>query len=596
MNAVATGTYGTAHLRNNRWAIDAQPHVMIMLKRVFAGAAKKDAGKVIISATEDNCRKLEWFAELFPLEFNPDSFLREMATAQRERASLVDDLLSRRAEIPPFELAVPAREYQKEAAALVLATGGLLLADDVGIGKTAAAICTFCDTRTLPALVVTLTHLPQQWRDEIKKFAPHLRTHIIRNGPMYDLSAIPCHLKGGKRHVPHVVRETIGNGRKCLRCGAPEEEVSARVPDVIITSYSKLAKWDDTLAPVVRSVIYDEVQELRHGGSDRYIAAKCISDQVDFRLGLSATPIYNYGGEMYNVIEVLRPTALGDREEFSREWSGSASLDEKIRIIDPKAFGAFLRESGIMLRRTRADVGRELPPVTKIPHYIDADVGVLDEIGGAAAELAKTILKQDAGRTERFLASGEFDAMMRRATGVAKAPFVAGFVEMLLQSEQRIVLYGWHHEVYRIWQQQLAAFQPVMYTGKEDAKKKEEAKRAFCEGESRLLIISLRAGAGLDGLQHACRTVVFGELDWSPGVHEQCEGRLARDGQQDPVACYYLIAESGSDPVVADVLGVKGQQIRGLRDEQDLVEKLEVDEHHVRRLAEAYLAQRGGQP
>jgi hypothetical protein len=88
--------------------------------------------------------------------------------------------------------------------------------------------------------------------------------------------------------------------------------------------------------------------------------------------------------------------------------------------------------------------------------------------------------------------------------------------------------------------------------------------------------------------------VVFGELDWSPGVHEQCVGRVHRDGQREPVLAYYLVAEHGADPTMADVLGLKKAQIDGLRDPHGaLVEALEADGRHVQHLASAYLRQRG---
>lgn len=157
-----------------------------------------------------------------------------------------------------------------------------------------------------------------------------------------------------------------------------------------------------------------------------------------------------------------------------------------------------------------------------------------------------------------------------------------------------MVLYGWHRAVYDIWRNKLSDLAPVLYTGTESATQKEANKQAFIAGDSKVLLISLRAGAGLDGLQEVAKTVVFGELDWSPGVHEQCIGRVYRDGQREPVFAYYLIADHGSDPVVADTLGIKAQQIEGIRNpERELVETLEVDPDHVKKLAAAYLKQRG---
>lgn len=248
-----------------------------------------------------------------------------------------------------------------------------------------------------------------------------------------------------------------------------------------------------------------------------------------------------------------------------------------------------------MIRRTRSDVGRELPPLTKIPQFVEHDRQALDRIKGSAVELAKIILSsQQNYRGEKFLASEEFNVLMRQATGIAKAPYVAEFVRLLLESGEKVVLYGWHREVYGIWLEQLSEYKPRLYTGTESPKQKDEAKAAFIEGDCRLLIISLRAGAGLDGLQKICRTVVFGELDWSPGVHEQCIGRVYRDEQGEPVIAYYLMSEDGSDPIVADVLGVKRGQIEGVRDpDAELIEKLEGEDGNVKRLAEAYLKQMG---
>lgn len=248
-----------------------------------------------------------------------------------------------------------------------------------------------------------------------------------------------------------------------------------------------------------------------------------------------------------------------------------------------------------MLRRTRAEVGRQLPALSKIPQSIEADRAALERIKGSAVELAKVILaSQQQSRGEKFLASEEFNVLMRQATGIAKAPYVAEFVRLLVESGEQVVLYGWHREVYGIWLEQLAEWKPMLYTGTESPTQKAAAKDAFVRGECRVLIISLRAGAGLDGLQHHCKTVVFGELDWSPGVHEQCIGRVYRDGQTEPVMAHYLISDDGADPIMADVLGVKRGQIEGVRDTNvELVEQLDVEAGSVKRLAEAYLKRVG---
>jgi SNF2 family DNA or RNA helicase len=106
------------------------------------------------------------------------------------------------------------------------------------------------------------------------------------------------------------------------------------------------------------------------------------------------------------------------------------------------------------------------------------------------------------------------------------------------------------------------------------------------------MIISLRAGAGMDGLQEKCCITVHGELDWSPGVHEQNVGRVARDGQQRSVTAYFMISNHGCDPLMVEKLGIKKAQVQGIRDDKkEFVEKLQhADGGHIRKLAEMYLA------
>ena len=75
---------------------------------------------------------------------------------------------------------------------------------------------------------------------------------------------------------------------------------------------------------------------------------------------------------------------------------------------------------------------------------------------------------------------------------------------------------------------------------------------------------------------------------------DQDVGRLHRFGQREPVAAYYLIAESGSDPVIADVLGLKRSQSEPLMDpDAAVVGDTRADPERVRRLAEAFIQQRG---
>lgn len=550
-------TFGSVELSGDTWTIKCDPFVRTRAKRLFAQLAQHASSTLFLSNTDENTYELNWFLARYPMVLSAadQKYMKQCVSRYEEHQADVFDIIENSvSKITEFELNPPPYDYQKLAANLLFNVKGYLLGDDVGLGKTVSAICAMTRQECLPALIVTLPHLQLQVQREINKFAPQLNTHIIKQTKNYKL------------HKPN-----------------------EPAPHVIIISYSKLNAWADQLAEFIRFVTFDEIQDLRTGeGSNKYAAAQLICSRATYKLGLSATPIYNYGNEFFNIINILREGALGTQHEFLREWCHN----EK-KIKEPQAFGAYLRNEGLMLRRTREDVKREIPPLRQIPFHINSDLSAFNKIQGRATELASIILSTSQNfKGQKLRASEEFNQLMRQATGIAKAIYVAEFVNLLVESGESVVLFGWHREVYSIWMQQLKQHNPVLYTGSESNKQKDEAKLAFMEDRSKVLIVSLRSGQGLDGLQYhpKCSTLVFGELDWSAGVHEQCEGRLGRDGQSKNVLAYYLLAESGSDPVIADTLNIKQQQLDGVRTlEGQVIERLEGDPNALKRLAAAYL-------
>lgn len=539
--------------------ITCEPHVSLKIKKFFAKVRKGQIGTLTLSATDENSRDLEWFLERFPMEIKGKDVLEKRARDFDKVATDTWHILSGHYAPPEFtEMALPPRDYQKVAAQLALTVRGHLLADELGLGKTVSGLTMLSDPRTLPALVVCPTHLPNQWEDEVHRFLPHLTTHITKKGTPYK----------------------IGD------------------PDIIITNYHKLAGWADHLAPYINSVIYDEVQELRRDGgsqgmSNKYSAALALGSQTNFRLGLSATPIYNYGAEFYAVFQCLAPGKLGSKPEFLREWCSNFYDERKAKITDPKAFGAYLRESGMMLLRTKSDVGRELPPLSKVIQEVESNTGHLDDIKDSATELASFIVNSGGAKGfDVMRASQELSNKLRQATGIAKAPYVADFTNMIIESTgDKVVLFGWHREVYNIWAKRLGIHFPAWYTGSESvSKKRKELNRFINDPNCKVLMMSLRSGSGVDGLQHVCSRVVIGELDWSPGAIEQCIGRVYRDGQLLPVFAYYPIATDGCDPVMVDVLGIKRAQLEGVKNpDGKIITASQIDPNHVKRLAESYL-------
>jgi SNF2 family DNA or RNA helicase len=547
-------TYGKLRFNKlkKKWAIHCEPHVSIKLKKIFPKIAITSIPPYYLSNENDICADIYWFMQRYPLEITPNDkkLLKKGKNLFTEKQAELEKIF-----IPNWESSetlklregCELRHYQSQAVALFVKVKKLLLVDDIGLGKTYEAIGAAISSNALPAAVVVQTHLQGQWEEKINEFS-YLTTYKIKKTTPYDLPKA----------------------------------------DIYIFKYSQLAGWVNFFTEkYFKLAIFDEIQELRRGTeSSKGQAAKVLVNNVDWVLGATATPIFNYGIEMFNIMEYITPGLLGTRYEFLREWCHS---DMRV-VSEPEALGSYLKENYALLRRRKEDVYDEVNKVNTIIEKVGYDEKEVKN----SEELAKKLAIKTLSGTfiDRGQAARQLDIHARQATGVSKAKYVADFVRMIVDSGEPVILAGWHHDYYRIVLRELRDLNPVMYTGQETERQKNRSKEAFLSGESKILILSLRSGAGMDGLQHVCSTVVIGELDWSPKVHEQFIGRVDRDGQKKPVMAIYLISDYGSDPVVVDILGLKNSQSSGIIDHNQKPLKKISDKSKLTSLAEQFLTKR----
>ena len=530
-DAPAGRTYGTLsyNRRSRCWVVKGDPSVTEMCKRLFPGSAGSKLVEARFPAHRRTAGELCWLMMRFPLTVKmADLPLWDKAVADARAYAVRQEQAARmpsRMTPPEGSFTGELMAFQQEGLAFLLQHDRCLLADEMGLGKTVQALSWLASTGLFPALVIPPAHLTRNWQEETARFlrldgAPP-RVHVIRGLKPYDL---------------------------------PEA-------DVYVMHYLLLRGWKETLPTLpFRAVIFDEIQELRHTGTEKYSAASLLSESCEHVIGLSGTPIYNRGGEIWNVINILDYHFLGDWESFSREWCygyGNAV------VVKPDLLGAYLKREGLMLRRTKQEVLKELPPKRRLVQELDWNDKVY-------ARLMEPILpellrwKSDGTLTAsaRAMLEEQISQRARQATGVAKAPYVCQFVRALLEGGEKVLLFAHHHEVMDIYKKELHAFAPGFITGRETSAMKDRAVERFMTGRTDLVCISLRAASGLNLQRATC--VVFGELDWSPAVHSQAEDRAHRIGQEDSLLCYYLVSPQGSDAAMQEALGLKVSQFVGL--------------------------------
>lgn len=555
-----TRYYGKISYLLNQWVVEKlEPHVSIRLKSLFPKVHFATRPPFYFNDTLDFCEDMTWFMMRYPLEISKQDEKRllkqkrlfEKNVAELETLLLPDTTFSKEEkENSWLQDGKSPRDYQIKTTKVLEKVKGIICGDDLGLGKTFTGMTVSLNLENTPTAIVVETHLPQQWLDNYMLFTK-LDVHVIKSKKPYNLP---------KAHV-------------------------------YIFKYSNIAGWVDFFGTgFFKTAIYDEVQNLRTGTiSDKGKGAKALSENAKLNMGMSHTPIFGYVGELWNIYDIIAPDFLGSRQEFAREWGDGSSFDEnKIIIKDPKALGSYLRENHRFIKNTRKMVGRELLPVEKIVHEITHDETVVESYIDLAKKLSNTVLYSTDFK-EVGNASRELDTVTRQMTGIAKASAVANFVKILLESGEPVILAGWHREVYRIWLEMLGDYKPLMFTGSESEKQKEENKQAFLRGESNLFIMSLRSGAGTDGLQARAKVIVFGEADWTSGVYEQLIGRLHRDGQDESVLAFFLFSTFGSDTVMRETLGLKASQARGITNPDDNPIKNMIDKNRIKNLAKNIL-------
>ncbi len=519
-------SYGTLsyNARRKCWVIKGDPGVTELAKRLFPGSDSR-RGEARFAAHRRIIGDVNWLMLRYPLDIAPrdrERWARALADAReyyRNRAAA-------RMAVPAPQLSSACfsgelRPFQQAGLAWLMLTPRALLADEMGLGKTVQALACAAQEGVFPLLIVPPAHLTRNWQAETLRFlrieGRLPRVHIIRGLTPYPLPPA----------------------------------------DVYILHYLLLRGWKQQLPKMnFHTVIFDEVQELRRAGTEKYSAASLLSEACQRVIGLSGTPIYNYGGEIWNVVNILDYHFLGDWESFSREWC--AGYGNRI-VLKPELLGEYLRKEGLMLRRTKQEVLPELPEKRRLVQEIDADDALYQQLMCPTwKKIHRWQQDRSLSASQRALLEDQISQEERQATGLAKAQYVCQFVRALLNAGEKVLLFAHHHAVMDRYQQELKQERPVFITGRESAAQKETAVQRFMEGKTDLCCISLRAASGLNLQRATC--VVFGELDWSPAVHSQAEDRAHRMGQRDSLLCYYLVSPRGSDQEMQAALGLKVSQ------------------------------------
>ncbi|HSB56219.1 MAG TPA: DEAD/DEAH box helicase [Nitrosopumilaceae archaeon] len=525
------------------WKISGN-RAVLMVSQVITDAWHGDGPDVaIIPDTNQNVQKIKWIHERYQLEILSKSTWQSRfpKPVKKEKPKKIERL---RQVMPGKQFRGKLLNFQKEGLDFLLkSSGNALLADDMGLGKTVETLAYLAtEKQAFPTLVISPLVILPNWKREIEKFLKKKS----RNGRLV---------------------ETKSPTSTLIRTGKSE---NLGKYDFYIINYDLLHKRLGDLSKLnIRTIVCDEVQYLRSKSTKKYAAVKKLAalESVKYKIGLSGTPIYNHGSEIWPIVEILRPGLLGSFKEFCEyfcyvDQRGRAIVLEKKR----ENLGNELRKH-VMLRRTKSDVLKELKEKVRYREFIDVDIRYyrkeLDNIWkNLQIEQRKAKTAFDKSTSYRRAIQRE-----RYAAGMAKLPHVTEFVKNIMAIEESVIVFCHHKLIHELLHKNLGEFSPASIIGGQTDTERQHNIDLFQNGTTKLMIAGLRAGNVGINLSRA-RYVIFAELDWSPAIHRQAEDRLHRIGQKNTVFAYYLIGNDTLDDHVADVLMDKSYEIDSIMDQK----------------------------
>ncbi|WP_299292247.1 DEAD/DEAH box helicase [Nitrosopumilus sp.] len=526
------------------WKVTGDRAVSMISRLVTQAWYGENVNEIIIPDSDESVKQIKMILDRYPLEIlSKSAWQRKIVKTFAPKPTLPPVKLKLKKAKTGEQFRGKLLNFQKEGLDfLIKSSGNALLADEMGLGKTVQTLSYVAtEKQTFPVLVVAPLVTLNNWEREISKFLKKKS----RNGRIVESDS------------PSV---TI------IRTGKSKELPKT---DIYIINYELLFKRYDDLSKVgIKTIVCDEVHNLRSKTTQKYKAVKKLGalDSIKYRIGLSGTPIYNRGSEIWPIIDILKPGLLGSFKEFCEYF---CYVNEKGKAIVLENKRASLRnelQKHVMLRRKKSDVLKELKDKVRYKEVIASDTEYyLEELD----KIWKKLEEEQKDAETEFSKSASYQRAIqseRQIAGVAKLPHVINFVKNIMEIEESVVVFCHHKVIHKLLHESLEEFSPVSIIGGQTDSVRQDQIDKFQKGESKLMIAGLRAGNVGINLTRA-KYVIFAELDWSPAIHRQAEDRLHRIGQKNTVFAYYLIGNGTLDDHVANILVDKSYEIDEIMDE-----------------------------
>lgn len=392
----------------------------------------------------------------------------------------------------------------------------------MGLGKTIQAISLLLDEKNrsethYPSIVVCPSSLTLNWENEVKKFAPSLRTLVI-------------------------------SGNLATR-----DELFERINDcdLVITSYSLIGRDIEKYKNInFRFHFIDEAQYIKNHNTLTAKAVKSIKSEI--RFALTGTPVENSLAELWSIFDFIMRDYLFGYSHFKKTFE--TPIVSKNDTNSVKALQKLV--SPFILRRLKKEVLTELPDKTETILYAQME-SEQSKLYSANVAQIKSQLKNN---TDDGKGRIEILAMLTRLRQICCDPSLVyenykgestklqqclELVESCVCSGHKVLLFSQFTSMLDIIANELNKREIGFYsiTGKTKSSERIKLVNRFNEDDTGVFLISLKAGGTGLNLTGA-DIVIHYDPWWNISAENQASDRAYRIGQKRNVQVYKLIVRN----------------------------------------------------
>ncbi|KAK3327300.1 PHD/FYVE-zinc-finger like domain-containing protein [Cercophora scortea] len=430
----------------------------------------------------------------------------------------------------------------------------VILADEMGLGKTVQVVALLSsfiqdNPRVWPFLIVVPNATCQNWRREIKKWAPDIRVVAYYGGRVSQGLSQRYELfpNGSKELKAHVVIMSYDS--------AKDPATNHRFSGV---------RW--------AGLVVDEAQALKNDENGLYKALTSL--RIPFKLLLTGTPLQNNKRELFNLLQFIDPAI---KAETLDERFGEITKDNLPELHD------LIRP--YFLRRTKAMVLTFLPTMAQI--ILPVSMTVLQE------KLCKSIMERNPQLIRAVFARGKLKAtergslsnilmqlrkclchpfvysqaiedrdanpeVMRRnlVEASSKLLLLEVMLPKLKERGHRVLIFSQFLDQLTILEDFLTGMD-LKYErldGGQSSMEKQKRIDAFNAPDSKLFVMLLSTRAGGVGINLATAdTVIIMDPDWNPHQDMQALSRAHRIGQKKKVLCFQLMTVDSAEEKIMQI-------------------------------------------